>query len=150
MFLLLYWQLCWQWCMLHHITLRTWRSAALYTLSTASADCRFLSQYLHTTAVIQIHCISNKDIQCSPGEGKGLSEGGGSGRGPGVPTLLHVFLYFSGVTTICRLYQLTLSGQAQFTLQLTVGPPDLVQRYLKLIWVLSPSNTTCIILKIIN
>jgi len=68
--------------MLHHITLRAWRRARLYTFSTTSADCSLLSQYLHTSAVVLIHCISNKDIQCRPERGKG-GRGGSRYTSPG-------------------------------------------------------------------
>ena len=53
-------------------------------------------------------------------------------RGPGNPegvlgpTISHTFLSFSVVIIICRLYQLTLSNQAQVTLQLIFSLSDLV------------------------
>ena len=40
------------------------------------------------------------------------------------------FLLFLGSTVACRLYKLTLSYQAQVTLQLRVSLSDLVQRFL--------------------
>jgi hypothetical protein len=88
-----------------------------YTFSTTSADCRFLSQYLHTSAVIQIHCISNNDIQCKTEvEESGMGEAGTHYQGPGPDYVACVFAF---LCIICRLYKLTLSGQEQVILQLT-------------------------------
>ena len=56
-----------------------------------------------------------------------LQNGGGSqyklqrpGRPEWAPTMLHIFMSFSGSIIICRLYKLTLTDQPQATLQLTV------------------------------
>jgi hypothetical protein len=50
-------------------------------------------------------------------------------EGPGPYYVVHVFV-FLGSVIICRLYKLTLSYQAQFTLRSTVSLSDLVPRFL--------------------
>ena len=89
--------------MLHHITLRTWSSASLYKFSTTSANCRFLSQYMHTTAAIVVYYISNKDIQCRPdGESAGVGKDGTHHRDP---TMLHMLLSFSILSAVIRYWR---------------------------------------------
>jgi len=43
-------------------------------------------------------------------------------KGARGPTTLHIFCVFLGSIIICRLYNVTISNQAQLTLQLTVFP----------------------------
>jgi hypothetical protein len=70
--------------------------------------------------------------QCRRNGGRSRYKLQGPGRPEWGPTMLHIFMYFSGSIIICRLYKLTLTDQPQATLQLTVfditqifvsGPP---------------------------
>lgn len=56
-------------------------------------------------------------------------EAGTNYRGPG-PNYVAYFFVFLGSTIICRLHKLTLSDQANVTLQLRVSVSGSVQRFL--------------------
>jgi hypothetical protein len=47
-------------------------------------------------------------------------------KGDRGPNLLHMFFFFLGSIIICQLYTLTLTDQAQVTLQLRVSLSDLI------------------------
>jgi len=61
------------------------------------------------------------------GRGTDCLEGGPVVRKGGRrPKILHIFPLYLGTIMVCRLHKLTLSDQAQVTLQLRVSPSDLV------------------------
>jgi hypothetical protein len=61
------------------------------------------------------------------GGGGELPGPGGAEGSPGPDCVAYVFVVLGGII-ICRLYKLTLPGQAQATLQVTVSLSDLVKR----------------------